>query len=808
MSAGRPASRAVVRWSLRLFRREWRQQVLILALLTVAVGAAVWFATAAVNGSSAVVEPFGGADTRITIDGHDPDAADRALTEARARFGTVDVTAHQSVAVPGSVRHLDVRDQDPEGAYSAKILDLRAGRYPDEPGEVALTDDAADLLGADLHSEVSLGGEQVRVVGLVENPANFDDDFVLVAPGGLTAPDALTLLVDSAHQREPQDGDIGFQMEVLGSDTGQAGIAAIVLAVTTLALALVGLLAMAAFVVIAQRRQRQLGMLVAIGATQRHVRLVMLATGAITGAAATAVGLVLGVVAWLLSAPTIERAAGHRIPHADLPWPLIVAVAVLAVVAATVAAWWPARMTARLPVMAALAGRPAAPRPVHRSLLVAVALVAAGVAAIAVANPLSRHVRPVLFVAGLVAVVIGTVFATPAAVRVGGRLAHRLPLAPRVALRDLARYQARAAAALGAITLGLAVSVGIVAIAAANEPDPAAGDLSDHELLVLSADTSGEGDAAPSPDQTAAEVATLDQRAADVIAAVGGDTDTAPLDYAVSPRPTPDASRREPVAIGVATSPHSIEGRGRPYVATPEMLALYDIDPESIESGTELLTSRRAPFILLDFTAKPGFDVQPAEAQHVDLPTYGSAPNALVTEAAMVANDWVPVRVGWVVESASPLTGDQIQAARRAAADAGLEVQTRETHDELAALRTGATVAGVVLAVAIVTIAVGLIRSEARRDMRTLTATGARQRTRRALTASTAAGLALPGVLLGLGGAYLALVASYHADLGRLVPIPFGQLLPLALGTPLAAFAVGWLLAGREPRTFARQELE
>jgi putative ABC transport system permease protein len=64
------------------------------------------------------------------------------------------------------------------------------------------------------------------------------------------------------------------------------------------------------------------------------------------------------------------------------------------------------------------------------------------------------------------------------------------------------------------------------------------------------------------------------------------------------------------------------------------------------------------------------------------------------------------------------------------------------------------------------------------------------------------------GVLLGLTGAYLALVASYRTDLGQLAPIPFGQLVPLAVGTPLAAAAVGWLLGGREPRAFARQELE
>jgi putative ABC transport system permease protein len=36
---GMPARRAVVRWAWRLFRREWRQQSIVLALLLVAVAA-------------------------------------------------------------------------------------------------------------------------------------------------------------------------------------------------------------------------------------------------------------------------------------------------------------------------------------------------------------------------------------------------------------------------------------------------------------------------------------------------------------------------------------------------------------------------------------------------------------------------------------------------------------------------------------------------------------------------------------------------------------------------------------------------
>ena len=40
-NGGLPARRAVMRWAWRMFRREWRQQFLILALITAAVGATV-----------------------------------------------------------------------------------------------------------------------------------------------------------------------------------------------------------------------------------------------------------------------------------------------------------------------------------------------------------------------------------------------------------------------------------------------------------------------------------------------------------------------------------------------------------------------------------------------------------------------------------------------------------------------------------------------------------------------------------------------------------------------------------------------
>ena len=63
------------------------------------------------------------------------------------------------------------------------------------------------------------------------------------------------------------------------------------------------------------------------------------------------------------------------------------------------------------------------------------------------------------------------------------------------------------------------------------------------------------------------------------------------------------------------------------------------------------------------------------------------------------------------------------------------------------------------LALGILAMSVGLIRSETASDLRTLTATGASSRTRRTLTAATAGALGLAGAVLGTAAAYVAAIA-------------------------------------------------
>ena len=103
---------------------------------------------------------------------------------------------------------------------------------------------------------------------------------------------------------------------------------------------------------------------------------------------------------------------------------------------------------------------------------------------------------------------------------------------------------------------------------------------------------------------------------------------------------------------------------------------------------------------------------------------------------------------------------------------------------------------------------VGLIRSETANDLRTLAATGADSFMRRNLAASTAGALALLGGLLGVAGAYAALVAWSRRDLHPLTSVPLVNLSLLVIGLPLVAAGAAWLLAGREPAVLSRQPLE
>ena len=132
-SGGIAARRPLVRWAWRLFRREWRQQILVLALLTVAVAAAIASVTIAYNSGPTDDAEFGSANHLLRFDGADPRRLEAGLAAAEERFGTIDVIGHRSLAVPGGVDKVEFRAQDPHGPYGGARLALAPRRLSGRP---------------------------------------------------------------------------------------------------------------------------------------------------------------------------------------------------------------------------------------------------------------------------------------------------------------------------------------------------------------------------------------------------------------------------------------------------------------------------------------------------------------------------------------------------------------------------------------------------------------------------------------------------------------------------------------------------
>ena len=105
--------------------------------------------------------------------------------------------------------------------------------------------------------------------------------------------------------------------------------------------------------------------------------------------------------------------------------------------------------------------------------------------------------------------------------------------------------------------------------------------------------------------------------------------------------------------------------------------------------------------------------------------------------------------MAWLIQTPKALTPLQVDSARRVAAAAGLTIETKDSAPSLGQVRNDATVAGVLVALGVLAMTIGLIRSETAGDLRTLTATGASARTRRNITGATAGALGLLGALLG-----------------------------------------------------------
>jgi putative ABC transport system permease protein len=214
--------------------------------------------------------------------------------------------------------------------------------------------------------------------------------------------------------------------------------------------------------------------------------------------------------------PHLQAITAHRVDPLNLPWWAIVVGMVLAIVTSIVAARRPARALAQIPIVAALAGRPAMPKAVYRSAGLGLALLAIGVGFLAFTGGWAANSGSavLLLLMGLVAVIIGWSLLAPQFVAVLAAAAGpRVPVAVRIALRDLVRYRARSGAALAAVCVAVFLSVLICIIASvrfSNVLDWTGPNLTANQLIVYTPYGATGPQAVPSTPPTQSQLNALD----------------------------------------------------------------------------------------------------------------------------------------------------------------------------------------------------------------------------------------------------------------------------------------------------------
>jgi putative ABC transport system permease protein len=507
---------------------------------------------------------------------------------------------------------------------------------------------------------------------------------------------------------------------------------------------------------------------------------------------------------------------------------------VMAVLTAVIAPWWPARSAARMPAVAALSGRPEQPKRAHRFALAGGLLLALGLLCLSFAD--LNGGDAVLAVAGIVATGIGVALIGPAGIAVLARAASHAPIAVRIALRDLVRYRSRSGAALAAVSLAAGITVIIIVAvtqaatqaAQTTEPGP---NLPANQLAIYVSPVGTEYGVVPV--RTAAELHALTGQVHSLAAGLRA-TAVLTLEAAASPKiplapPGPDNIPGGVTTVALVKQTSSCvaknlnlegparEGAGLIYVGTPAVLGHYGINSSAIGQGTDILSSRTDLSGVQLATnlgpsgcsaGLPNQLVTSPRVQAASLPAYTSAPNTLLTLHALHEFGWRTITAGWLIQTAHSLTPAQINAARRVALAEGAGIETRSTTASPTEIHYFVTVGGLLLALGVLAMTVGLIRSETAGDLRTLAAAGAGPAARRIVTAATAGAIGLLASVIGTVVGYLALIAWHRTNLDTLSSIPVADLLIVLIGLPLAGTIGGWLTAGREPPMISRQPIE
>ncbi|MEU4528203.1 FtsX-like permease family protein [Micromonospora ureilytica] len=872
--------RAAVRIARRESGRSRRRTILVLAMIAMPVAALAFLAAsydmAELTPQERVDRRLGVADAQLQWIANAPVGQDEWGEGWYTREGELPgkVTAAQVSALlgPGG-RVTEVRPDVPltlrgphrDEVVNARVLDLtdplarglvrfRAGRAPQQPGEVAVSPTALRRLGLRLGHAVAAadGSRAYTVVAVVEFPDDLGPVVALhpgAAPAAGPEPDGVWLAdvpgtVDAALVSRLNDhGVVVAARQPIGPATtadrtwfgsvrqSSPDDLSTGILIAGLGLLEVVLLVGPAFAVGVRRRRRDLALVAVAGGDAAQLRRVVLADGVVLGVLGAAAGLLVGVGAAFAGRPLMEqyvfsaRFGGYRC------WPTaLVLLGGVAVLAGVLAALAPAWTAARQDVSAGLAGRRTPAKAPGRWLALGLALVVGGAGLAAFG---ATRTSPAVILTGLILGELGLVCCTPTLLGALARLGRVLPLAPRIALRDASRNRAAAAPAICAVMAAVASSValgGYLASDGAREARAYRPALPTGHVLVNSIGSTGQPTLAQITDAARTQFgvdAVAPVQTARCGAGSNGYCDIAPvlpLTRACPWQPGVQlsAAQRQQARADPRCQIREADYPGD-YVETgvddgTALPLLTGVDPATTAAATAVLRAGGVVVTDARYLHDGLVTVRVSEVEagpdrptavH-DLPGYalpqatGQSRLLLSTAAArQLGVSWSPT--SWVIGTTTPPDDDQqarFAAALRPFGTLSLNVEYGGPPRDVSPLLLLLAAAAGLITVGAAGVATALAAAEGRAELTTLAAVGAAPAVRRLLAicqAGVIAGLgSVLGIVAGLGTAAIVLVSvnrQYASHWPVADPYPFLVPWP-ALGVLVLVPVVAMLGAG------------
>lgn len=508
--AFRPAELSrMSRWRLasRLARREVRRRPGRTVLITLLIAVPVFAMTvASVIGRTQTMSPdqqyqrnFGASDLRVQVS----DTGDASSGAPLSVFSDQELTGllpkgsiwERSLYGYGTIsdatqgRYVPFMDFDLESPMFAGFVEVNAGRAPRSADEIALDADTANGFGVGIGDQLTLVSPAGTwtVTGFVRKVdafnanllvfGQFDHErvapmqrieqiYITLPPGASISPETATALASHGdlEVRPSVAASIGF-----GTSFAQSSLNTETLAwgwvVGALALAIVSIIIASAFATSARRQLATIGQLSANGANQRLLRRTLGLQGAWSGAIGSTAGIAVALMTLAGLRGMVDRVIARHLGSYDIAVSDLVVIFTTGVIAATIAALVPARSAARVPVIAALAGRRPLNAVPRRLLPIGIGLFAGGLFMLAVAAAGSTshsngNIFAVVAIVGGFGVLAGMCCLTPLTIDFVGRVGAHLSASWRLSARSLARTRTRSAAVVAAIAAAASLAVG------------------------------------------------------------------------------------------------------------------------------------------------------------------------------------------------------------------------------------------------------------------------------------------------------------------------------------------------------------